>query len=256
VAAPTGSLEAPPPLRERAGRGRGPAGRRADQRLSLLRSAALIAAKDLRIEARSRVATSQVLPFGGIVLLLAAFAIDPGRAALAGVAPGMFWTAVLLAAVLAAGRSAQLEVAGGTGDGLRLSWLDPGGVFLGKVAAIFVELLLLEAALLAVLIAVYGFRVSHPLLLLASAVSATAGISSVGVLYGAVAAALRTRETLLPLLALPVLTPEALGGTQAWTAVQQADPGDGLRWLQLLTLFGCVLLSAGIAAYGALLEEE
>ena len=224
--------------------------------LSLLRSAALVAGKDLRIELRARVTTSQVLPFGGIVLLLAALAADPDRAALAGVAPGMFWTAVLLAAVLAAGRSAALEAADGVRDGLRLSWLDPGGVFLGKVAALFVELTALEAALLAVLVAVYDFRVAHPLLLVASAVSATLGTSAVGVVYGAVAAAAHTRETLLPLLALPVLTPEALGGTRAWTAAQQSGAGDGLRWVQLLTVFGCVLLVTGLATFGALLEED
>jgi heme exporter protein B len=224
--------------------------------LSLLRSAALVAGKDLRIELRARVTTTQVLPFGGIVLLLAALAADPDRAALAGIAPGMFWTAVLLAAVLAAGRSAALEAGDGVRDGLRLSRLDPGGVFLGKVAALFVELAVLEGALLAGLVAVYDFRVAHPLLLVASAVSATVGICAVGVVYGAVAAAAHTRETLLPLLALPVLTPEALGGTRAWTAAQQSGAGDGLRWVQLLTVFGCVLLVAGLATFGALLEED
>jgi len=224
--------------------------------LSLVRSVAVVAAKDLRIERSSRVALTQVLPFGGIVLLLAAFAADPDRAALAGVAPGMFWTAVLLAAVLAAGRSAAVEVADGADDGLRLSWLDPGGVFLGKVAAVFVQLAVLEGALLAGLVAVYDFPVRRPLLLLGSAVAATLGICAVGVLHGAVAATLSTRETLLPLLSLPVLTPAAVGGTQAWTAAQQGDVAAGLRWLQLLTVFGCVLLTAGLAAYGALLEEE
>jgi heme exporter protein B len=214
-----------------------------------------VAAKDLRIEVRSRVATAQVLPFAGVVLLLAAFASDPDRAALAGAAPGMFWTAVLLSAVLAAGRSAGLEAAGGTADGLRLSSLDPGGVFLGKVVAVFVELALLEVALFAGLVAVYDFRVLHPLLLVASAAAATLGISAVGVVYGAVAASLRTRDSLLPLLTLPVLTPQALGATQAWTAAQQPDGSGGLRWLQLLIVLGCVLLSAGLAAYGPLLEE-
>jgi heme exporter protein B len=256
VAAPTRAVEVPAPPGGGRGLRREPRRRRRERHVSLLRSAALVAAKDLRIEIRSRVTTTQVLPFAGIVLLLSAFAADPDRSALAGVAPGMFWTAVLLAAVLAAGRCAALEVANGADDGLRLSWLDPGGIFLGKVAAVFVQLTVLEAALLAGLIAVYDFRIAHPVLLLASAVSATLGICAVGVVYGAVAAALGTRETLLPLLALPVLTPQALGGTQAWMAAQQVGSGDGLRWLQLLTLFGCVLLTAGLAAYGALLEEE
>jgi heme exporter protein B len=202
------------------------------------------------------VALTQVLPFGGIVLLLSAFAADPDRAALAGVAPGMFWTAVLLAAVLASGRSAAHEVANGADHGLRLSWLDPGGIFLGKVAAVFVQLALLEIALLAELVAVYDFRIVHPVLLVAGAAAATLGICAVGIVYGAVAATIGTRETLLPLLALPVLAPVALGGAQAWAAAQQDDAAGGLRWLQLLTVFGCVLVSAGLAAYGALLEEE
>jgi heme exporter protein B len=256
MAAPTRPVEDPVAT----GGGRGPAGGTRTpvpaDRVPLLRSAALVAAKDLRIELSSRVTTTQVLPFGGIVLLLSAFAADPDRAALAGVAPGMFWTAVLLASVLAAGRSAALEVVNGVDDGLRLSGLDPGGIFLGKVAAVFVQLAVLETALLAGLVAVYDFRIVHPVLLVASAVLATLGICAVGVVYGAVAATLGTRETLLPLLALPVLTPEALGGAQAWAAVQQDDAAGGLRWLQLLTVFGCVLLTAGLAAYGSLLEEE
>ena len=45
----------------------------------MLRDAALIAGKDLRIELRSRVITTQVLPFGLMVLFLFAFGISPDR---------------------------------------------------------------------------------------------------------------------------------------------------------------------------------
>ena len=50
-----------------------------------------MAGKDLRIEARSRVTAQQILPFGLIVLLLFAFALDPDRGILRRVAPGLFW---------------------------------------------------------------------------------------------------------------------------------------------------------------------
>ncbi|MGH9030842.1 MAG: heme exporter protein CcmB, partial [Acidimicrobiia bacterium] len=66
--------------------------------MNLLRETALVAGKDLRIEARSRVALYQILPFGGVVILLFAFALDPDRGILPRVAPGLFWVAVLLAA--------------------------------------------------------------------------------------------------------------------------------------------------------------
>src|SRR5205085_12342955 len=42
-------------------------------RVTLMRGALLVAGKDLRIETRSRVALQQILPFGGIVVVLFAF---------------------------------------------------------------------------------------------------------------------------------------------------------------------------------------
>ena len=89
------------------------------------RDAALVAGKDLRIEARSRVATNQVAPF----------ALDPNRAVLKQAAAGLYWVAVLFCSLLAVQRSSAVESAEGARDQLRLSGLDPAGVFLGKAAA-------------------------------------------------------------------------------------------------------------------------
>src|SRR3984893_6551057 len=102
----------------------------------LMRGALLVAGKDLRIESRSRVALQQILPFGGIVVVLFAFALDADRALLPRAAPGLFWAAVLLAALLAVGRSFAVEEANRARDGLRLSGLDGGSGFLGKTAGI------------------------------------------------------------------------------------------------------------------------
>lgn len=216
---------------------------------------ALVATKDLRIEASSRVTSSQVLPFAGIVLLMFAFASDPDRSALRGVAPGMFWTSVVLAAVLAASRSAAIEVANGATDALRMSGADPGAVYLGKTLAVLVQLAALEAVLTFGLVAVYGFRIEHVGVLVASAAAASVGIAAAGVLYATVAASLRVRDTLVPLLTLPALAPVALGGTRAWVAAQASGPGDGFRWVQLLGVFACLFVAFGVAAYGSLIEE-
>src|SRR5947199_2459111 len=109
----------------------------------VFRDAALVAGKDLRIEARSRVATNQVAPFAVMVLVLFAFALDPDRGVLSTAAPGLFWVAVLFAALLAVQRSVAVEAADFARDGLRLSGLDPAGIFLGKAAAIALELAVL-----------------------------------------------------------------------------------------------------------------
>ena len=61
----------------------------------MLRDAALVAGKDLRVELRSRVATNQVAPYALLVLIVFAFALDPDRGFLAKAAPGLFWVAVV-----------------------------------------------------------------------------------------------------------------------------------------------------------------
>ena len=123
--------------------------------MSFLRDALLVAGKDLRIERRSRVALQQIIPFGGVVVLLFAFALDSDRTLLHQAAPGLFWAAVLLAVVLAVGRSFAIEEANRARDGLRLSGLDGGSIFLGKAAAVAVELFLLEVIVGAAVLVLY-----------------------------------------------------------------------------------------------------
>ena len=219
------------------------------------REAALVAAKDLRIEGRARVALGQILPFGLIVLLLFAFALDPDRGILARVAPGLFWVAILLANLLAVGRAFAIETQHGARDGLRLSGLDGGAIFLGKAAAIAVQLLVLEVVLGVGVVVVYGVDVHGIAVVLVTAVAATVGMAATGTLYGVLAAGLRLRETLLPLLLLPVLAPVMLGATRAFEDGLDGTPGDAWPWVAMLAVFAVLYTAIGVLAFGSLWEE-
>src|SRR5687768_7831585 len=133
--------------------------------MSLFHDAGLVAGKDLRIEMRSRVALQQILPFGGIVLILFAFALDPDRGLLPRVAPGLFWAAMLLASLLAVNRAFALEEANQAREGLRLSGLDGAAIFLGKSAAIAAELAVLEIVLGAGVVFLYDVEPRNIVLL-------------------------------------------------------------------------------------------
>ena len=180
---------------------------------SLWREARLVAGKDLRIEMRSRVALQQIAAFGAIVLLLFAFALDPDRGILPRVAPGLFWVAVLLSSLLAIGRAFAVEAENGALDGLRLSGLDGAAVFLGKAAAIAVQLVILEVVLAIGVFVLYDVPVVGLVAIVPAALAATAGLAAAGTVYGALAGGLRSRETLVPLLVLPVVAPVMIGGT-------------------------------------------
>ena len=235
----------------------------------MLRIARLVAAKDLRVEWRSRVMTNQVLPFAGVVLVLFAFALDNGgvverdaeRASITSwVAPGLLWLAVLFSLLVVVQRSFAVETADGALDALRVAGVEPGGIFLGKAAALGVQLLGLEVVLLGGIVVLYDTRLRAEgiALLVATLVAATCGLAAVGTLYGGLTAGAKGRETLLPLLLLPVVAPVLIGATRACEAAfgtGGAAVSEGWPWFGLLVVFAATFGAVGTIAFGPLLDE-
>jgi heme exporter protein B len=92
--------------------------------------------------------------------------------------------------------------------------------------------------------------------LAATVVLGAVGIAAVGTSYAGITVRLRAREVMLPLLVLPVLAPLLLGTVKATAAALAGDPfGELGPWLQLLVAFDVVMVVAGAATYGFLLED-
>jgi heme exporter protein B len=64
------------------------------------------------------------------------------------------------------------------------------------------------------------------------------------------------RETLLPVLLLPVVAPVLLGATKAWEASISGASGDAWPWVTLLGIFAVLFTGIGMLAFGPLLEES
>lgn len=225
----------------------------------MLAQALLIAGKDLDIEWRSRTNAVRVLPFAGVLVLLFAIALDPDRGVLPRVAPGLFWLAVVLSALLAIGRNVAVERDNDAGNALIGSGLDPAAMFLGKAAALSVELLVLEALVATAMAALYdvGVAPADAWLAVAASVLATVGIAAAGTLYGALTSGDRSRDSLLAILLLPVLLPVVLAGTRLFEAATQGDAAGGdVAWLGLLAVFAALYGGVGVLAFGPLIEED
>lgn len=217
--------------------------------------ASLIASKDLLLEWRSRVAINQIAPLGLLILVVFAFALDANQALLDQAAAGLFWVAVLFAGIITVQRSFALEAENGIRDALRLSGIRPAAIFLGKAAAIIVQLLLLEVVLVVGVIAMYDARVDDPALAVVTALAGTAAFAVVGCIYGAVSLGLRVRETLLPLLLIPVVAPVLLAGTRATETAFGVSTQAGWNWVGLLVVITAVYTAIGLAVFGPLLED-
>ena len=229
----------------------------ADGMRRMIGDALLMAAKDLRLEFKARVGLTQVLPFGVLVLVVMAFALDAESRLLVEVSPGLFWVTVTFAAVLMVTRSSGLETEAGVGNALRLSGMAPSAVFLGKAAAVAAQLLVLEVTLAATMAVLYRTPLSGPALGLATMVAATAGMAAVGTLLAALASSTGGRESLIPLLMLPVLAPVLIGATRATdVALGGSDGTGGWPWVALLGVFALSYVLLGALAYRSLMEES
>lgn len=230
----------------------------------MLRDAWLMASKDLRIEWVTRVGMGQILPFGGLVLILFGLAISPdlavagsdGRSLLAQAAPGLFWITVLLASLLALGRSFAVESTDGNLDALKMAGLDPAGIFLGKSAAVAAQLLALQIILGIGAFVLYGPPLNNLVMLLTVVILATLGITAAGTVYAAVASGLRVRDTLVPLLVLPVVAPVLLAATKATEAAVYGQIENGWSWAMLLGVFALLYAGVGMLAFGPIMEES
>lgn len=220
-----------------------------------MRDAWLVMLKDLRLERRSKIGIVQVLPFAVLVLLIFAFALDPDRGVLERATPGLFWVAVLFSSILTLQRSFGVEAEDGVLDALRLSGMAPAGIFFGKVAALVLQLLVLEAVLAVGVVVFYSTELHGIGLLAAITVAATVGIAASGAIYGALSARLRSRDTLLPLLMLPLLAPVLISATRGFEVGLERQAGGGWSWAALLGVFALVYLTLGALLFRPLLED-
>jgi heme exporter protein B len=200
--------------------------------------------KDLVVELRSRDTVPAMLLFvvGALVVFHFALSEDSSRLA----AAGMLWIALLFTALLALVRSFVAERDDGAIDGLLLAPCDRSAIWLGKTLSVFAFLALAEAVALPAF-ALFYEPVSWELI--AGVALANVGIASVGTLLGAMAAAARARELLLPLLFMPLAIPIVVGGVGATLAEEPS------RYLGFLGLYDIIFAILSWASFEYVVTE-
>jgi heme exporter protein B len=221
------------------------------------RIALAIAGKDVIAELRGRHAVVSTVFFAALVLLLFGFALGPDARRLAEAAPGLLWLAILFAGVLALGRLHQLEADDGALEQLALYPVRRRAIYLGKALAGFAVMFATGVVLLGAAALLYEVDLLAAGGMLALIlVLGTLGIAAVGTFYAGITVRMRAREQMLPLLMLPVLAPLLLATVKATAiALGAGASGDLVAWIELLVVFDAVMLVAGAATYGYLLEE-
>ncbi len=223
--------------------------------MQFLHSIGVLLWKDILLELRSRDLVVSVLVFGLVVVVVFNFALNTTPQRVAAVAPGILWVAFAFSGVLAMNRAFVREREEGGLDGLLLTPVSRDAIFLGKAAASFVFMLLVEVVLLPIFAGLLGFSaVSFSLIL--TIVLATLGFALVGTLFSVIAVQTRSREILLPVLFFPVILPVLVGAVEATKQAIGGETVVGLgHWLPLLGAFDALFLVICPWVFSIVVEE-
>jgi heme exporter protein B len=224
--------------------------------MSLLSNTTILLGKELRTEFRSRELLTTTIVFILIVLVLFSFTFDPLSEEARRFGSGLLWLAFLFAASLMLQPCFLREQTNDTLSALRLSVSDPFSIFLAKLAANTLFLLITELLLLPVFAVMYGvpvLRVLHWLVMVFFLGSL--GVSIAGTALSAISAQARMRELLLPLLLLPLLTPILIASTEVTASLLERTPFVQWKGVGFLVAFDLVFLTA-LWLFGEYLLEE
>ena len=223
--------------------------------LDFLRATLTIAEKDLRAELRSRELLGLMALFALLAVLVFSFALELDRPGRQDAVSGVLWVTLLFASILGHNRSVALEREHGGFDALLLAPVARGAIFAGKLLANTLFTLIVALLLLPFLTVLYNLPQFPPALLLIVPPGCL-GLAAIGTLLAAMTVQTRARDSLLPVLLLPVALPLLVTALSASNAALGNLPEAELQtWLLLLLLVDLIYLVAGFLLYETVLES-
>ncbi|MCA9533565.1 MAG: heme exporter protein CcmB [Myxococcales bacterium] len=225
--------------------------------LGLLRGARLIAAKDLRIEARTREVTATTGLFAFLVVVMAALAFYLTKDLARQIAPGVLFVSLSFAGVLGMGRSWARERELGALRGLLMSPIPRASIYLGKLASTTLFLGVIALMLLPAVGIFFHLEPDLTLLVVALITVLTCfGFAAAGTLFAALTVQTRARDLMLSVVVFPLVTPTLLAGVLGAREVLGGAPlAQALDWLLLLGACDLLFLSAGVVLFETLLSD-
>jgi heme exporter protein B len=223
--------------------------------MSWIAPAATIAAKDLRLESKTRDVLASVGLFALLVVVTASFSFPTSGEGREDVAAGVLWIAFLFAALLGMGRSMAIEKEESCLEGLLVSPVPRESIFLGKLFANLGFTFAIELLIVPVFVVLMDLRVGGAALLVLSAFLGTVGVVVVGTLFAAIAVNTRGREAILPLLVLPVSVPVMIAAVKSTQAALTGTWGSTTSWLLLALGYDALFLLVALATFPHLTEE-
>jgi len=225
--------------------------------MSWLSAVLCLAVKDVRHELRTREALASMFVFSLLVIVLFHFGFSDLGAGATAFAPGALWVTFTFSAMIGLSRSFAVEELNGCLRGLLLCPQDRSVVFAGKMLGATASIAAVSTVALVLFVILFNLPVLSQLWLLwLVMLLGVVGIASVGTVFSAMTTGTRMRQTLLPVLVLPVILPLVVFGMQVTARIIDSTPGGGIGGGMLgMVLFDVILTTVGMLTFEHVVVE-
>lgn len=218
-------------------------------------AASAIFRKDVRAELRSRELIGSMALFALLAVLVFSFALDLNREGKLDAISGVLWVTLIFASILGLNRSMAMERDQGNLDALLLAPISRSAIYIGKLAGNLVFVLAVAVVLALTISILFNASLFDPRLILVIALGSV-GYSTVGTLLAAMSVQTRARESLLPIIMLPIALPLLLSAVRATSAMLTGAPEDQwLPWLSILAVLDVIFLVLSFLLFEFVVED-
>jgi heme exporter protein CcmB len=226
--------------------------------MRFLSVALLVLRKDVAVEARSREIVYTTLLFAVSAVMIFSMAFVQEGVPVAGAAPGILWVAVAFSGTLALGRTFERERYGDTLKALLMAPVPRPAIYLGKLLGMVALMLATQVVLVPTVAFLFHAPLfARPMLLVALLVLGSLGFASVGTVFAAMLARVRTRDVLLPLLLYPITIPVMIAGVLGTSALLQEPVNEptATMWIGVLASIDTVFLTLALWTFEPLVTD-
>jgi heme exporter protein CcmB len=213
-----------------------------------------IAAKDLRIEWRSREVLATMTFLAVVVVLIFSFAfVVEGARPPASVTAGILWIALVVSGTVGLGRAFDREREGEAIRSLLMTPAPRGAIYLGKLAATVGLMLITETVLTALAAILFSAGVTAALGRVAALlVLGTIGFAAAGCVFSGALLRARGRDALLATMLYPIIVPIVIAGARG--TAQLIDPVSpdfdaASFWTQFLVAVDVLFVTVGLWSF-------
>ncbi|MGH9474814.1 MAG: heme exporter protein CcmB [Terriglobales bacterium] len=218
--------------------------------------AAAVAARDLRIELRTREALLAMGFYALLVIVIFSFAFNADAALTLRAGGGLLWIAFLFASLVALDRAFLRETGEASLTGLQISPASRSAIMAGKFLSSLAVILVLEIILVPLFAILFNAPAhAHWGGIALTTVLGTWALAANGTYFSAMSVHTRQRGLLLPLLLLPVSIPALLAMVEA-TGVFLSGVGVANYWLKLLVGYDVIFSCLGLLLADMVLDID